>query len=299
MELFLNQVESMTENLLYMRNAQYSDIALMAALSQGRHDALTVVVDRYLPLVYRTVYMILCDRIDSDEVTIDVFLKIRRNASDFDDRHSLDIWVYRMICWSCEACLRKRRLSGLWADGSSVYESSSPRWTESDNDFIEKEMWEMFCRASRNLSARQRIIFTLIEFEKLEMKDVAIITGLSPYKVAADLYIARNKFVSEHEYHWKVSVAAEHEHMEYLRSLILTDTIERTEIQTAYDISKGLVISVFILLVFSLIVALYGYVNSSVDVDDKNELWSKSRVYNDERFMVYKLYDAYEHGRLK
>ena len=68
-----------------------SDAALMGAVAVGRQDALSVVLDRYMPMVSRVSYRILCDRCDSEDVTQEVFIKVWRNSSGFDGRYSLSI----------------------------------------------------------------------------------------------------------------------------------------------------------------------------------------------------------------
>ena len=53
----------------------------MGAVALGLQDALKVVLDRYMPMVSRTSYRILCDRDDSEDVTQEVFIRVWKNAS--------------------------------------------------------------------------------------------------------------------------------------------------------------------------------------------------------------------------
>ena len=181
-----------------------SDAALMGAVSLGRMDALDYVIYRYMPIVSRVSYRILCDRQDSEDVTREVFLKLWRKAGDFDRRYSLEIWIYRLVCrLSCARLNRRRFLSVLYIS-PPVYETSAPMPLSPEEDFITKETWEIFCRASRGLSPKQRTVFTLRDLEELSTEEVAAITGLTPDQIKSNLHIARKKVRSELEKYGKV-----------------------------------------------------------------------------------------------
>ena len=176
----------------------------MRAVALGHKGALDVLLDRYMQMVERTSYRILCDRGDSDDVTFAVFLKICRDASDFDDRQNLSFWLYRLTCGLCRSRMRRRRLSDLLYIAPSLYETSAPLPHSPEEDYITKEAWEIFCRASRNMSFTQRIVFTISELEQLPMAEVEEITGLSAGQIKDNLRTARKLIRSELEVYGKV-----------------------------------------------------------------------------------------------
>ena len=182
-----------------------SDEALMEAVSQGRTDALNVLMDRYMSAVYRISYRILCDRADSEVVTRDVLMKAWSDAPRYDGRYSLMVWIYQIVCHLCIARLRRRRILDLLSvTSSSVYEMSAPQSLSPEEDYIIKETWEIFCRASRNLSPKQRIVFTLRELEGLSTDDISAITGLNQDRIDRNIHIAHQQIRSELEHYGKV-----------------------------------------------------------------------------------------------
>lgn len=181
-----------------------SDEALMEAVSQGRTDALNVLMDRYMSAVYRISYRILCDRADSEEITRDVLVKAWSDAPRYDGRYSLTVWIYQIVCYLCIARLRRRQILDLLSVSSSVYEMSAPQPLSPKEDFITKETWEIFCRASRNLSPKQRIVFTLCDLEGLSAEDISAITGLNRDRIDSNIHIARQQIISELEHYGKV-----------------------------------------------------------------------------------------------
>ncbi len=182
-----------------------SDEALMEAVSQGRTDALNVLMDRYMSAVYRISYRILCDRADSEVVTRNVLMKAWSDAPRYDGRYSLMVWIYQIVCHLCIARLRRRRILDLLSvTSSSVYEMSAPQSLSPEEDYIIKETWEIFCRASRNLSPKQRIVFTLRDLEGLSTDDISAITGLNQDRIDSNIHIAHQQIRSELEHYGKV-----------------------------------------------------------------------------------------------
>lgn len=181
-----------------------SDAALMGAVALGLQDALKVVLDRYMPMVSRTSYRILCDRGDSEDITQEVFIRIWRNASDFDGRYSLSTWIYRITCNLCYDRLRRRKVLSFLSIVPPVYEISAPEARSPEEDFITKETWEIFCRASHNLSPKQRAVFTLRDLEGLDTEEVIAVTGLTADQIKSNLHIARKKIRQELERYGKV-----------------------------------------------------------------------------------------------
>ena len=181
-----------------------SDEGLMEAVSQGRHDALNILLDRYMSVVSRTSYRILCDQADSDYVTQKVFLKLWSSLSGYDGRYTLMIWIYRITCSLCLERLHRRKFLDLLAISSSVYEMSAPQPLSPEEDFITKETWEIFCRVSRHLSPRQRMVFVLCDLEGLTIEESGTITGLGQEQVKEGLRTARKVLRTELERYGKV-----------------------------------------------------------------------------------------------
>lgn len=181
-----------------------NDAVLMGAVVLGSQGAFDEVMDRYMPMVSRTSYRILCDREDSEDVTQEVFIKIWRNASDFDCRYSLSTWIYRITCNLCYDRLRRRKILSFFSITPSLFETSAPMSPSPEEDFITKETWEIFCRASRHLSPKQRAVFTLRDLEGLETEEVEAVTGITPDQIKSSLHIARKKIRQELERYGKV-----------------------------------------------------------------------------------------------
>ncbi len=181
-----------------------SDASLMKDISLGNPEAMAELMDRYLPTVSRVSYRILCDIPESETVTGEVFMKVWRSAGGYDPHYSVSVWIYKMIYDLCTSHLRRLRFLALLSIHPSVYEMSAPQPLSPKEDFITKETWEIYCRASRYLSARQRSVFVLCELEELPAADVAGIMGISSGGIRHNLLIARETVKHELSKYGKV-----------------------------------------------------------------------------------------------
>lgn len=188
----------------HMIRALSSDSELMEEISLGRKAALRQIIDRYMAVVSRTAYRILCDRPDSENVTRKVFMKIWKNASSYDGGSSVQIWIYKITYDLCMECLRMRRILDYFSIRPSVYEASAPDALSPEEDFITKETWAVFCRASLGLSPKQRAVFAFNELEGLSVSDTAAITGMTKEQVRSHMNAAAMKVRHELERYGKV-----------------------------------------------------------------------------------------------
>lgn len=180
------------------------DAYLMAEIALGRQEALRQVMDRYMSMVSRTSYRILCDMPDSEDVTQEVFIKVWKNASWYDSSYSISTWIYRITVNLCYDRLRRRRVMDVFSIRPAVYEASAPTALSPEEDFITKETWAVFCRASLELSPKQRTVFTLRDLEGLSTEETASITGMTTDQIKSNLHFARKRIRQELERYGKV-----------------------------------------------------------------------------------------------
>ena len=172
------------------------DAALMRAVAAGDPESFHEIMNRYLPIVSRTSFRILCDRPDSEYVTVEVFSRVWSNAADYDGTRPFYEWILAMTCRLCRQRVFWRMMLRVLAIRPDIYVTSPPR-TPWEDDYISKQAWEIFCRASLKLTSRQRIVYTLCELECLSVSQVHYITGLRPSSITYSLMQARERVKSE------------------------------------------------------------------------------------------------------
>ncbi len=117
-------------------NGHNSDSSLMKNIAAGDQEALEILMDRYLPMVSRVSYRILCDIPESEVVSKEVFLKVWKGAGEYDFRHGVSLWMYRLICDLCYIHIRRMHFLDLLSIHPAVYETSAPQSATSLHVFL-------------------------------------------------------------------------------------------------------------------------------------------------------------------
>ena len=152
-------------------------------------EIFTLCVDMYIPLVARTSFRILCDRNDSEIVSAMVFRKLWKMI-DKVNFSQMRLLMLRLTCRFCVLRLLRRMVLLPFQIRPSLFVTSSAA-DPSVDDYIKKEAWEIFCRASEKLSVLQRLVYTLHELEELSLIEVSEILNLKPHLIATALTKAR------------------------------------------------------------------------------------------------------------
>jgi DNA-directed RNA polymerase specialized sigma24 family protein len=173
-----------------------SEKALMYSIGCGDVRAMKHLVDKYLDLVSRTSFRILCDRKDSDAVTCEVFEHAWDYSETFDAENTLDNWILHQTCRRARQRILRRRIMYIFGQRPDIYVTTAPKADDCD-DYLTKQAWELYCRISVSFSITQRVVFSLCELEELPHDDVAVITGLSVKQIGFLLDNARTRLRKE------------------------------------------------------------------------------------------------------
>ena len=152
--------------------------ALMYDIGCGEIRAMKHLMDRYLDLVAITAFRILCDRKDCEAVTRDVFIHAWNYSENYDGTISLRMWILRLTCKYARRQMVVRRLMYIFGHRPDLFVTSSPKAPNYD-DYVTKQAWELYCRASVSLSFRQRELFTLCVLEVISPDEASMITRIS------------------------------------------------------------------------------------------------------------------------
>jgi len=180
----------------FIRLQDRGDMALLRDVAEGREDAFGAIMDRYLPLICRTTFRILCDRNDSEAVTRQVFVYLWQNVSMYDDRFTLKEWLLRRTFYLSRLRISRRRILYLFGKRPALFAVSKPKVDNTD-DYVTTQAWEMFCRTSLKMTPVQRAVFTFVTLEQLPPSTVAYFTGLFGSRVRIAQSRAERKIKEE------------------------------------------------------------------------------------------------------
>lgn len=152
-------------------------------------------MDKYTELVARTSFRILCDSSDSEYVTKAVFDALKRNGGKFGKMTPAE-WLLSRSVSLCRRRHRHNIFMSFWGRYPELFVQAAPKVDDAD-DYITTQAWEIYCRASGELSLDQRVVYVLREMEGLSEEQVMRITGFWRGAVRLALETARKNIKYE------------------------------------------------------------------------------------------------------
>ena len=182
-----------SERLERQGAADLADRDLAVRARGGDMVCFEALVSRKTPAVVSLARRIVGNTEDARDVAQMVFLRVWKEIHRYDDRFSLNTWLYRIATNLAIDFLRSSR-SRERAHGATLHlvrereESTADGATRSAED---RELARLFEIVSGKLSEKQKAVFVLREMEDCDTRDIAEILGCGESTVRNHLFNAR------------------------------------------------------------------------------------------------------------
>jgi RNA polymerase sigma-70 factor (ECF subfamily) len=157
----------------------------------GDVDAFTDLVGALHPLVYRWAMTFARDSDEADEITQETFVIVFRKLDQYRGDSAVEGWVYlitRRVALQRQRTARRRRwLSDAAIPGLDNVYNTDPG-ARVDRERVAGYIRHFF----RELPARQREVFDLVDLQGHDPSEVAHMIGIKPATVRANLFKARS-----------------------------------------------------------------------------------------------------------
>lgn len=200
-ELFLNHPFEddffiMEYSEQYAMMADRGDMTLLKDISEGNVKAFEELMHRYLDLVSRTSFRVLCDRIDSEFVTEKVFIVLWHDVLDYDDSLTVAEWLLRLTAHYCRVRITRRHILRIFGVQNDLFVNVSPR-VEDHDDYVAKQAWGLHCRITSHMTPLQSAVYAMCVLDGLSVESVSRITRKSHLRIESALARANEIVMSE------------------------------------------------------------------------------------------------------
>ncbi len=185
----------MTETLLDIA-MMHSDTLLTRA-KQGDKNAQGKLVQLWYKRIYNFSYKFFLDHDLAMEAAQKTFISMCRNIDGLQDIARFKSWLYKIAVNYCREEARKTKNSRLVQFDSvvNVEAEESPRWEGSsvrndnpERQFQQMELSEILQRSLMEISAEQREVVIMKEFEGLKFREIAEVLNISENTVKSRMY---------------------------------------------------------------------------------------------------------------
>jgi len=102
----------------------FSDEKLVVSYLKSDEQSLEILIQRYLKLIYNYVYRRVNNRVEAEDITQEVFLKVWRNIKKFDQNKKFKSWIFAIAKNTTIDWLKKKKtipFSNFSARGGSAF----------------------------------------------------------------------------------------------------------------------------------------------------------------------------------
>lgn len=155
-----------------------SDLAVVARVKAGDHDAFRHLVERHSRSVFRLAYRLTGHEQDAEDVVQESFLRAFRELRRFQARSSFATWLYRITVNCSHDLLRRRPRAGSRPslDDPDLFLADSLADASATADplreLASRRIDERVRLAMRELSDQERSAFVMRHFEGLSIEEI-------------------------------------------------------------------------------------------------------------------------------
>lgn len=156
-----------------------------------RHEAFSLLLDKYQQKVYWHVRRMVLNHDDADDLAQDVFIKVWKNLINFRQDAQLYTWLYRIASNECITFLNKKKSRNNISidDISEQLSQSLNEENYFSGDAIQKKLQE----ALLTLPDKQKLVFNMKYFDDMKFQEISDVLGTSVGALKASYHIAVKK----------------------------------------------------------------------------------------------------------
>jgi len=155
----------------------------------GDKKAFEKLVVEFQAPIFRLAFRLLCDEDEAKDIVQEIFIKTWLNLDKYREQYPFKTWVYRIACNLCYDSLRAKKYRF-----ETIDEDFHP--VSSDNveqAIMNNDLKSLIILFTKQLTPKQKLVFTLSEIEELSVEEIVAITRLSPAKIKSNLYLAKKR----------------------------------------------------------------------------------------------------------
>jgi RNA polymerase sigma-70 factor (ECF subfamily) len=135
------------------------------------------------------------DRMQTDDIVQDVFIKLYQNLDLIRNKDSVLAWLFRSARNELYSLYRNTKLKKLYMESEDYDEIEKEDDFSLSEEIETKELNEIIMKELENINPEQKEIFVLKEYSGLSYKEIAVLIDIDEELVKSRLYKVRQKLI--------------------------------------------------------------------------------------------------------
>jgi len=165
----------------------------VARAKRGDEGAFVHLATIYRPRIWSTASRFARSRVELEDLTQDLFLKMWKGLPSYRSEAPFEHWVMTVAVRGCYDFLRsnrRRRENETVVDPQESPDDPDPA---SERDQSRREAWETVSLLLDHLEAKDRVLITLLDLEERGVRETAALIGWTETNVKVRAHRARKK----------------------------------------------------------------------------------------------------------
>ncbi|MFZ0454290.1 MAG: RNA polymerase sigma factor [Ignavibacteriaceae bacterium] len=155
----------------------------------------TLLFNKYKKRLFNYVLKMSSDRMQSDDIVQDVFIKLYQNLDLIKNKDSVLAWLFKSARNELYSIYRNTKLKKLYMESEDYDEIEKEDDFSLSEEIENKELNEIIMKELENINPEQKEIFVLKEYSGLSYKEIAILVEIDEELVKSRLYKVRQKLI--------------------------------------------------------------------------------------------------------
>ncbi len=176
-----------------------ADVGLMLKFKEGDKSAFEALLDKYHNQIINFIHRFIGDKVESEDLAQEVFLRVYRSACDYAPKAKFSTWVYKIAKNLALNELRRRKLHGLFSlEWMLSTEEGEIPWQQIDEnnagaraELEKKDLITAVKKAIDCLPVNQKLAVVLRRYDDLPYSEIAKVIGCSESAVKSLLNRAK------------------------------------------------------------------------------------------------------------
>ncbi|MGB8320821.1 MAG: RNA polymerase sigma factor [Ignavibacteriaceae bacterium] len=155
----------------------------------------TLLFNKYKKRLFNYVLKMSSDRMQTDDIVQDVFIKLYQNLDLIKNKDSVLAWLFKSARNELYSIYRNTKLKKLYMESEDYDEIEKEDDFSLSEEIENKELNEIIMKELENINPEQKEIFVLKEYSGLSYKEIAILVEIDEELVKSRLYKVRQKLI--------------------------------------------------------------------------------------------------------
>lgn len=170
---------------------------LIAGLRSRNEEAFKVLVEKYKDTVYNLCFAYVKNASTAEDLAQEVFIEVFQHIGKFNEKSSLDTWIYRITINEALQVIRRQKAKKRWGYLTSLFGQEDKYGAYHKDEYHpgvsleNKERAHILFSQIDNLSDNQRTAFLLSKIEGKSYQEIADIMEMSISSVESLLHRAK------------------------------------------------------------------------------------------------------------